>query len=494
MSSQEKSSVVDAFNSPDSPYFVFLLSTRAGGLGINLTTADTIIIYDADYNPHADLQALSRAHRLGQKKKVMVFRMLTKGTVEERIMEMGKRKLAIDHLVIKKLGQGMLEADEVDGILRSGAEAIFAQDEGTTDVKELAKMEPIDDAVLERLLDPNQVNEAEDVSASSESFGFAKVWKEHNAAAEASAADDKTDATLPHDDAVEENNEEKDENFWERLLQSRFEAENALAEVVQEENLGRVDGRSRRIVQKAFSFQEMDTDTPEKKQRKPKKGGKEVEAVPEVDDYFENQSSSSSAESDTSYGKELAKELSKSMTARENARKERIMTGFLADSGNPYAASDLARTQPINNLYADSARVQAFVKRRDNELAFASAHIAQREGKIKMSVSEAEIAAAAASLTGLISLPRVKSPEQPNNGRFALPPMHIPDEADAAEYPHGNAFGVNQETCWVCGHPGHVHNQCPGRGDVGLLEFRYNELMEAVNIADEVSYLYRLIF
>jgi len=64
---------------------VFLLSTRAGGLGINLATADTVIIYDSDWNPHNDIQAFSRAHRIGQNRKVMVYRFVTRNSVEERV-------------------------------------------------------------------------------------------------------------------------------------------------------------------------------------------------------------------------------------------------------------------------------------------------------------------------------------------------------------------------------------------------------------------------
>lgn len=69
---------IDHFNSVDSPDFCFLLSTRAGGLGINLMTADTVILFDSDWNPQADLQAMARAHRIGQKSHVMVYRLVSK--------------------------------------------------------------------------------------------------------------------------------------------------------------------------------------------------------------------------------------------------------------------------------------------------------------------------------------------------------------------------------------------------------------------------------
>jgi DNA helicase INO80 len=72
--------------------FLFLLSTRAGGLGINLTAADTVIFYDSDWNPTVDQQAMDRAHRLGQTKQVTVYRLITKGTIEERILMRAKQK------------------------------------------------------------------------------------------------------------------------------------------------------------------------------------------------------------------------------------------------------------------------------------------------------------------------------------------------------------------------------------------------------------------
>lgn len=80
--------------------FIFLLSTRAGGLGINLTAADTVIFYDSDWNPTVDQQAMDRAHRLGQTKQVTVYRLITKNTIEERIMQRAKQKGEIHKLVV----------------------------------------------------------------------------------------------------------------------------------------------------------------------------------------------------------------------------------------------------------------------------------------------------------------------------------------------------------------------------------------------------------
>ena len=79
---------------------------RAGGLGINLATADTVVLYDSDWNPHNDIQALSRAHRLGQLQKVMIYRLVTRWSVEERIVHMAKKKIMMEHLVVRKMGAG----------------------------------------------------------------------------------------------------------------------------------------------------------------------------------------------------------------------------------------------------------------------------------------------------------------------------------------------------------------------------------------------------
>ncbi|GCE98409.1 RSC chromatin remodeling complex ATPase component [Zygosaccharomyces mellis] len=89
------------FNAHESEYFCFLLSTRAGGLGLNLQSADTVIIFDTDWNPHQDLQAQDRAHRIGQKNEVRILRLITTDSVEEVILERAMQKLDIDGKVIQ---------------------------------------------------------------------------------------------------------------------------------------------------------------------------------------------------------------------------------------------------------------------------------------------------------------------------------------------------------------------------------------------------------
>ncbi|XP_043698227.1 probable ATP-dependent DNA helicase CHR12 [Telopea speciosissima] len=98
---EERGTLLKHFNAPDSPFFMFLLSTRAGGLGLNLQTADTVIIFDSDWNPQMDQQAEDRAHRIGQKKEVRVFVLVSVGSIEEVILERAKQKMGIDAKVIQ---------------------------------------------------------------------------------------------------------------------------------------------------------------------------------------------------------------------------------------------------------------------------------------------------------------------------------------------------------------------------------------------------------
>ncbi len=126
---------IEQYNAKSSTDFVFLLSTRAGGLGINLTSADTVIMFDSDWNPQNDLQAEARCHRVGQVKPVVVYKFVCKGTVEEEVLERSKHKLILDHVVIQSrrfdtsssnasLGGGM--GMELNEILKFGAQELFA--------------------------------------------------------------------------------------------------------------------------------------------------------------------------------------------------------------------------------------------------------------------------------------------------------------------------------------------------------------------------------
>jgi len=131
-SGEDREAMIDAYNADNSDRFVFLLSTRAGGLGINLYTADTVVLYDSDWNPQMDLQAMDRAHRIGQKKEVQVFRFCTEHSIEEKVIEKAYKKLRLDALVIQ---QGRLtentktvNKDDLLAMVRYGAERVFSSD------------------------------------------------------------------------------------------------------------------------------------------------------------------------------------------------------------------------------------------------------------------------------------------------------------------------------------------------------------------------------
>merc|ERR1712045_777488 len=96
---EDRQENIDRFNN-NPEYGVFLLSTRAGGLGINLTAADTVIIYDSDWNPQQDLQAQDRCHRIGQTKPVMVYRLVTANTMDQKIVERAAAKRKLEKMII----------------------------------------------------------------------------------------------------------------------------------------------------------------------------------------------------------------------------------------------------------------------------------------------------------------------------------------------------------------------------------------------------------
>lgn len=136
---EDRVSAIDDYNAPDSDKFIFLLTTRAGGLGINLTTADVVVLFDSDWNPQADLQAMDRAHRIGQKKQVKVFRFVTENAIEEKVLERAAQKLRLDQLVIQQ-GRSRYSDERKDSsnnkddllnMIQHGAQKVLDNDEGS---------------------------------------------------------------------------------------------------------------------------------------------------------------------------------------------------------------------------------------------------------------------------------------------------------------------------------------------------------------------------
>ncbi|KAI4131613.1 MAG: hypothetical protein LQ338_001127 [Usnochroma carphineum] len=144
--SDDRSELLAQFNAPGSPYFCFLLSTRAGGLGLNLQTADTVIIYDSDWNPHQDLQAQDRAHRIGQKNEVRILRLISSNSVEEKILERANYKLDMDGKVIQAgKFDNKSTNEERDALLRTLLDSAEA-------AEQLAEQEEMDDDDLNQIM------------------------------------------------------------------------------------------------------------------------------------------------------------------------------------------------------------------------------------------------------------------------------------------------------------------------------------------------------
>uniref|UniRef100_A0A671RE06 Chromodomain-helicase-DNA-binding protein 4-like n=1 Tax=Sinocyclocheilus anshuiensis TaxID=1608454 RepID=A0A671RE06_9TELE len=224
---------IDRFNAPGAPQFVFLLSTRAGGLGINLATADTVIIYDSDWNPHNDIQAFSRAHRIGQNKKVMIYRFVTKASVEERITQVAKKKMMLTHLVVRPgLGSkaGSMSKQELDDILKFGTEQLFKYELGEGDNKEEdSSVIHYDDKAIDRLLDRNQ-----DATDDTELQSMNEYLSSFKVARYVVKDEDEEDV----DREIIKQEESVDPDYWEKLLRHHYEQ--------QQEDLARHLGKGKR--------------------------------------------------------------------------------------------------------------------------------------------------------------------------------------------------------------------------------------------------------
>uniref|UniRef100_A0A7M4EIV6 Chromodomain-helicase-DNA-binding protein 4 n=1 Tax=Crocodylus porosus TaxID=8502 RepID=A0A7M4EIV6_CROPO len=258
---------IDRFNAPGAQQFCFLLSTRAGGLGINLATADTVIIYDSDWNPHNDIQAFSRAHRIGQNKKVMIYRFVTRASVEERITQVAKKKMMLTHLVVRPgLGSktGSMSKQELDDILKFGTEELFKDESaeggeciqgasswhllqnpfditteklwsspsGDNKEGEDSSVIHYDDKAIERLLDRNQ-DETEDT----ELQGMNEYLSSFKVAQYVVREEEMGEEEVEREIIKQE--ESVDPDYWEKLLRHHYEQ--------QQEDLARNLGKGKRI-------------------------------------------------------------------------------------------------------------------------------------------------------------------------------------------------------------------------------------------------------
>ncbi|KAF1795179.1 Chromodomain-helicase-DNA-binding protein 7 [Phytophthora cactorum] len=141
-----RQAAIDRFNNPESDTFAFLLSTRAGGVGINLIAASVVILFDSDWNPQNDLQAVARCHRIGQTQSVNIYRLVTKKTYEAQMFEIASKKLGMHHAVFETGGVRnefdgeddssgnmmslmSLDRDKVEMMIRYGAYAIMGEED-----------------------------------------------------------------------------------------------------------------------------------------------------------------------------------------------------------------------------------------------------------------------------------------------------------------------------------------------------------------------------
>ncbi|WFD22226.1 DNA helicase [Malassezia equina] len=216
VSSDTRKRAIDHFNAPNSPDFCFLLSTRAGGLGINLETADTVIIFDSDWNPQNDLQAMSRAHRLNSKFHVSVFRFLTKGTVEEDVLERAKQKMVLEYAIIHQMDTSgtnfapkslnksnqNFSREELGAILKFGAQSMFKGDED-------GQQKKLDEMDLDEILQHAEARDTEADSNTASSGG--QAFLQQFAQVQDFKADDVSwDDIIPVEDRLKAEEEERE--------------------------------------------------------------------------------------------------------------------------------------------------------------------------------------------------------------------------------------------------------------------------------------------
>ncbi|KAI9197240.1 P-loop containing nucleoside triphosphate hydrolase protein [Polychytrium aggregatum] len=220
--------VIGKFEDANSDVFVFLLTTRTGGLGLNLVAADTVIIFDPDWNPQLDKQAVARAHRIGQTRPVCIYRLFTQHSVEEKIMEIGKSKIILEHLIVQKMDES-LDKNEVQDILKFGAQSIFSENSPKAIV--------YDDESVDKLLD-RTVTEEQKAAAEAEelmSFEVAKVWTENG------------------DEQAKKSEEELDQEIWKQI---QIEIEHNKQQRLEQYAIDESGGRAKRASRMDINYRE----------------------------------------------------------------------------------------------------------------------------------------------------------------------------------------------------------------------------------------------
>ncbi|CAJ0577901.1 unnamed protein product, partial [Mesorhabditis spiculigera] len=219
---QMRQDAIDRFNAPGAQQFIFLLSTRSGGLGINLATADTVIIYDSDWNPHNDIQ----------QNKVMIYRFVTRNSVEERITSVAKKKMLLTHLVVRAgLGQKgpSMSKTELDDVLRWGTEELFKDDgeeTGEGGEKKAAENEIVwtDDAV-DVLLDRTRGEEdkKEEVDGKKKEHWTNEYLSSFKVATYTTKEAEEEEEEPEEREVIKQAGNEDDPDYWEKLLRHHFE-------------------------------------------------------------------------------------------------------------------------------------------------------------------------------------------------------------------------------------------------------------------------------
>ncbi|GLE01971.1 hypothetical protein PINS_up010809 [Pythium insidiosum] len=223
-----RQAAIDRFNNPDSDTFAFLLSTRAGGVGINLIAASVVILYDSDWNPQNDLQAVARCHRIGQTQSVSIYRLVTKKTYEAQMFDIASKKLGMHHAVFETGGvrkefdgddEGgnmmslmSLDREKVEMMIRYGAYAIMGEED-----EQDPENRAINEVDIDQLLSSSRTIRYDPTSGQTadNEDGDEGVVKNPTAAQSSALSFSKASFTAESSDTTIDFN---DDQFWEKVL------------------------------------------------------------------------------------------------------------------------------------------------------------------------------------------------------------------------------------------------------------------------------------